>query len=138
MHTLVLGGRLENEQQFRDRGIHQPVLDKFKGGQIVDAIDGYFDLEYQSKLEIYTAELNQIFQWNRVTLSAGGRYQSGTFDTRAAMSYDLVRPPDLTSFFVGSPTNTASIDGLERFTGYGYLIVETLERLWLTGVLTYD
>jgi tetratricopeptide (TPR) repeat protein len=141
MHTLALGGRLENEQRFSDKAAPQLLLDQGapESGQTTGPIippshKTPFDVRYNGQLEIYTAELNQIFQWNRLTLSAGGRYQSGTFETRATMD-NPVGPPIL---FRGTPTNTSATDDFERLTGYGYLTVEPVDHLWLIGGVAYD
>jgi hypothetical protein len=131
VHTLFLGGRLENEQFFSDLQATQLVLIPTTTYS-VDSVP--FDVQYHSTFEIYTAELNQIFQWDRLSLSAGARYQNGTFDTAA----QLYNPGKLQLFFDGTPTNTASSDGFERITGYGYLTAEPLDRLWLTAGLVYD
>jgi tetratricopeptide (TPR) repeat protein len=132
VHTLLLAGRLENEQHFSDRAAPQLLLipsDPYASDFVP------FDVQYRGKLEIYTAELNQIFQWNRLTLSAGTRYQSGTFDTAAR----LYNPAKLDGFFEAGATNaTSATDVFERLTGYGYLTVEPLDRLWLTAGLAYD
>src|SRR5206468_10711993 len=61
MHTLLLGGRLENEQHFSDRGVAPLVFTEEPNGDIRSRVNGLFDLDYRSSLEIYTAELNQIF-----------------------------------------------------------------------------
>jgi hypothetical protein len=135
VHTLVMGGRLENEQQFSDRGARQLLLFSNTNHVYYDHDVEPFDVNYHNQFVIYTAELNQILQWDRVTLSAGGRFQSGTFDTQTS----LTNPPGLVPFFFPrayDATNTSA--DFQRITGYGYLTVEPLERVWLTGGLAYD
>jgi Tfp pilus assembly protein PilF len=128
VHTLALAGRLITEQHFSDRSVPQLLLFNDLPGWISQP----FDIEYNNQIEVYTGELNQLFQWNRVTLSLGGRYQSGTFDAQSQM-----RPPvDLP--FNGTPTNSSSADDFERYTAYGYLTLEPLDRLWLVGGFAYD
>jgi outer membrane receptor protein involved in Fe transport len=73
--------------------------------------------------------LNQLFQWNRITLSLGGRWQGGSFQTQAQFADS---PLPLTS------NPFAQVEGFNRLTGYGYLTVEPLDRLWLTGGAAYD
>src|SRR5262245_58983748 len=122
MHTLFLGGRLENDQRFSDRAAQRLLLipaEPYRSDLVP------FDVQYHGKLEIYTAELNQIFQRNWLTLSAGARYQSGTFDTTA----HLYNPAKLSGFFDGRATNAMhESDGFERITGYGYLTVQPVEQ----------
>jgi tetratricopeptide (TPR) repeat protein len=134
MHTILLGGRLETEQHFSDTGVPEIRIDQFSDRTIAGVFATPFDLEYHNRFEIYTAELNQIFQWQRVTLSLGGRYQSGTFHTEALLD----NPASAAFFYVGTPTNTAATDDMERFTGYGYLTVEPVDHLWLTAGVAYD
>lgn len=133
VHTLLLGGRLENEQQFSDRGANQLLLIEDSKGKMYAADFEPFNVAYQNNLEIYTTELNQIFAWERLTLSLGGRFQWGTFDTSVSMT----NPPGLAPLFRG-PVNTDTTDDMQRATGYGYLTVEPLKQLWLIGGLAYD
>jgi len=138
MHTLLLGGRLENDQRFSDRSARQLLLIQDGTGAVVASDLQPFDINYHGTLEIYTTELNQIFQWNRVSISAGGRYQWGEFDTSAKMVYHAAQPPGLGPLFDGTPTNTSASADFERITGYGYVTIEPIDHLWLTGGLTYD
>lgn len=134
-HTLLLGGRLVNEQHFSDVGTPQLLLLQDGGGNIVGHDFEPFDADYNSQLEIYSVELNQIQQWNRVTVSAGGRYQSGTIDTQMTFK----NPPALVPFLFANAQDTASdSEGFERITGYGYLTLQPFEHFWLTGGFAYD
>ncbi|PWU22156.1 MAG: hypothetical protein C5B50_00085 [Verrucomicrobia bacterium] len=133
MHTLLLGGHLENEQFFSDRQAPQLVFDEAAPGSFLDTYVVPFDVKYRNELDIYTVELNQVLQWERITLSAGARYQSGGFKANAVL--DNPTPPFL---FIGNPTSTVSDEDFERITGYGYLTLEPVDRLWLTGGLAYD
>jgi hypothetical protein len=128
VHTLLLGGRLETEQYFSDLAAPQLTLIR-NNGAITLAGTTPLDVNYHNEFEIYLAELNQIFQWNRVTLSLGGRWQGGSFQTQAQFANS---PLPLTS------NPFAQIEGFNRLTGYGYLTVEPLDRLWLTGGAAYD
>lgn len=134
-HTLLLGGRLINEQRFSDLATPQLLLIQDAGGNIIGHDIQPFDASYQSKLEIYTVELNQIQQWNHVTLSVGGRYQSGTIDTQMTFK----NPPGLVPFLFPNAQDTTSQKGdFGRATGYGYLTVQPLDRVWVTGGFACD
>ena len=141
MRTLVLLSRLTDEQKFSDKTAPQLVVDNDPVfGTNVNTAIGY-DVNYHNSFDIYSAELNQIFEWDRVTLSAGARYQGGTFQTQDQF-YNPVNtlnnpPTSFPAFFLPPATNSVS-ENFERFTGYGYLTVEPLERLWLTGGFAYD
>jgi len=135
MHTLLLAGRLENEQRFSDRGAQQLLLFQDVNGVVYDHDAEPFDINYHNELEIYTAEFNQILQWNRVTVTAGARYQTGTFNADTTFT----NPPGLVPvFFPDTSNHTNTSSNFERVTGYGYLTLEPLERVWLTGGVAYD
>jgi hypothetical protein len=133
--TLLLGGHLEDEQHFSDLAVTNIALVQNRSGAIVQEVGAPLDVIDDNRLDIYTVELNQIFQWDWATLSAGSRYQSGNF-TASSLLYNP--PPDTASFFNNPPSDVSSEDGFHRITGYGYLTVEPLDRLWLTGGLAYD
>src|SRR5262249_2165076 len=140
IHTLALGGRLENEQLFRDHPAPQLLFFQDSLGKIYSSdTSSPFGVDYHGKLEIYTAELNQIFQSERATLSIGGRYQFGTFDTQVIFTNPAFYVgPSPSGFFTNAvDTNAVSAD-FERITGYTYLTVEPLDRVWLTGGFAYD
>ena len=134
MHTLVILSRLTDEQRFSDVAAPQLLLLEDGAGTTVAATSNPFDVDYRNDFEIYGAELNQIAQWNRVTLVAGGRYQSGEFRARNVLD----NPGPLGPLFDTPPADD-SIDGdFDRVTGYGYLTVEPVEKLWLTAGAAYD
>ena len=131
VRTLLLLSRLVDEQYFSDQAAPQLVLDEDPTGAIYGVGSEPYDVNYHNQFEIYSAELNQICQWDRVTLSVGARYQSGTFQTQ-----DQLGNSSLPALF--TPTASSVSDNFERITGYGYLTVEPLTRLWLTGGFAYD
>ena len=134
-HTLLLGGRIATEQTFSDRAARQLLLIQDPTGASMAADTVPLDANYHGDFEIYLAELNQIFQWDRVTLSLGGRWQGGSFQTQAQFTNP---PPGLAPLF-STPAAQASLsEGFNRLTGYGYLTVEPLDRLWLMGGAAYD
>ncbi len=134
MHTMFLGGRLINEQHFTDRKVPQIVLFQDANGTVDGRASTGVDVDYHSQFEIYSAELNQICDWRWVTISAGARYQSGTFETK-----NLLENPTSIPFLLSDPPVRDSVDeGFERITGYGYVILKPLPQLRLTGGLAYD
>jgi ferric-dicitrate binding protein FerR (iron transport regulator) len=133
IRTLALLSRLTDEQQFSDKAAPQLLLFKTTPPGTVDLVaNTAYDVNYHNNFDIYSAELNQIFEWNRVTLSAGARYQNGTFQAQDTMNNPTI--VGLTPSVVADSTS----ENFERITGYGYLTVEPLERLWLTGGFAYD
>ena len=134
-HTLLLGGRIATEQNFSDRGADQLMLYEDPEGTVYDAVRLPFDVSYRDQTEIYLAELNQIFQWDWLTLSLGGRWQGGSFQTQA----QFTNPPPRRARLFTDPVAKGSLDeDFNRLTGYGYLTLEPLDRLWLIGGATYD
>jgi outer membrane receptor protein involved in Fe transport len=132
IRTLVLLGRLTDEQYFSDKAAPQLVLFKSPPGPVGLVATTAYDVNYHNTFDIYSAELNQICEWNRVTLSAGARYQTGTFKTQ-----DLLINPTVVGLTPSTVADSTS-ENFERITGYGYITVEPLERLWLTGGFAYD
>ena len=135
IYTLLLGGRLEDEQHFSDQAVPQLTLFQNSAGKTLGAASEPLDVDYHNKMEVYTAELNQIVQWDRITLSAGFRYQSG--DITADSLFDNP-PPGLARLFSEPAAKESDTDDFRRLTGYGYLTVEPVDRLWLTGGLADD
>lgn len=133
VHTLALGGRLENDQRFSDRTVPLYVLSQDNLGNLVGVSSSDFDVAYRSQLEIWTGELKQIFQTSRNTLLLGGRYQGGQFKTQNALTNTTI----FSSFF--PVLNQTTVADMQRWSVYAY---DTLEiapsRLWLTAGLSYD
>jgi cytochrome c-type biogenesis protein CcmH/NrfG len=142
IRTLLLVSRLTDEQFFSDKAAPQYVLGEDPTGAInsVNTADA-FDVNYHNTFDIYSAELNQICEWDRVTLSFGARYQAGTFQTQDMLTnpVDLLNnPPTSVPSLLLPPAENSVSENFERVTGYGYLTVEPLQRLWLTAGLAYD
>jgi Tfp pilus assembly protein PilF len=135
MHTLLLVGRLVDNQTFDDQAAPQLLFAQSPTGAIYGESTVPFNVGYQEEFKIYSAELEQICQWERVTLLAGGRYQSGEFHTQDQFSNPFA-PPIL---FIPSGAYSADTAGLfQRETAYTYLTVEALDHLWLTGGVAGD
>jgi len=135
MHTMVLLGRLVNEQYFSDKNTTQYLIYGLPPPDITQSSP--WDVSYHNTFEIYSSEVNQICEWERVTLSLGGRYQAGNFQSQDS----FITPANLSAppFPVAPPTFSDSNDeGFERVSGYGYATVKPVEHLWLTGGVAYD
>jgi hypothetical protein len=136
VHTLALFGRLVTEQDFADKASPQYFLFQFSNGAIAGKTTVPFDVNYKNTFTIYSGELNQIIEWNRVTITGGGRYQAGTFEAQ-----DLFTNPGAFNFpgFYNSPAAQDEVSAsFERISGYGYLTLEPVDRLWLIGGVAYD
>jgi Tfp pilus assembly protein PilF len=132
IHTLVLAGRLENDQRLSDRAVTNFVLIPPQGpvGAVQSSL---FDVKYRSQAELWTSELNQIFQSERNTLIVGGRFQAGEIET----SNWLTNVTPFSAFF---PLVDQEIrEDVQRWSLYAYDIWELVDnRLWFTGGLSYD
>jgi tetratricopeptide (TPR) repeat protein len=134
VHTLFLGGRLINEQRFSDRNVPQIILVEDATGKVSSRDTTGVDVNYRNRLEIYSAELNQILDARWFTLSAGARYQAGDFTTA-----NLLNHPTRVPFLLGTPPARGSVDAdFERITGYGYLTLKPVDQLRLIGGLAYE
>lgn len=146
VHTLVLASGLSAEQHFTDTNVNmyqflpaQSFVNSSAHGTNVLAAGGplggptIFGLNYHNEFQIYSAEVNQIFQNDWQTIIAGGRYQTG--DIKAQ---DDLTPGDsgFTSYYV--PTTHSIEEGFQRITGYGYDTVELPTHLLLTGGFAWD
>ena len=132
IHTLLLAGRLVNDQDVSDKGTPQLLLTEDSTGKVYAAGTNDFDVNYQNNFDIYSVELNQLFELNLVTLSFGSRYQSGTFNTQ-----DQLNTTNLAGILPPSTSGSAD-EGFQRVTGYCYATIEPIERLWITAGLAYD
>ena len=136
--TLFLGGRLNDTFEVSNPTQPTLVLEKTLAGGLASVIPIAIGQAYRSEADIYTAELQQIFQLRPHTLIVGGRYQTGDFETR--------NQPGLTAANLGgffSPNEFVAgrqnIDSdFERITGYGYYHLQVAEPLLLIGGVAYD
>jgi hypothetical protein len=134
IRTLALVGRLTDQQHFSDLDVPEFVLFKTVPPTVDAAPVTYYDVNYNNSFAIYSAELNQICEWDRVTLSAGARYQTGRFNTQDILTLS----PNGTLGLTPSTVEASPSENFDRITGYAYLTVEALEHLWLTGGFAYD
>lgn len=90
-------------------------------------------LGYQSDLEAYSAELQQIWQTPQQMLVAGVRYQAAWADTASTLDRPGFGP-------FGVPISVAqSISSeLDRFSIYGYEYWKVCDTLSLIGGVSYD
>ncbi len=140
IHTLVMIDRLVDNQTFTDQAAPQLLFVQLPRGPINSALSVPFDVNYHNSFEIYGAELNQICQWDRVTWLAGGRFQSGTFETQSQLSN-----PTVDSILFAKPGNPIPVTYASNTTGlfqrsavYSYLTVKPVEHLLLTAGLAAE
>jgi len=133
----LLGGRLENDQLFRNTDTFQPILTK-SNATVTSAASLPFDVEHRIRFEIYTVELNQIAQAERQHLVAGGRFQAGTFQTLDQLTLSSGIRDTYRRFFADPPSLTDTRDDFERLSAYSYYTLEVLPCLRLTAGIAFD
>jgi tetratricopeptide (TPR) repeat protein len=130
-HTLVLGGRLENDQRLSDLAANQFVAFANPPGVPGSAA---MDLAYRGRFEIYSAEASHILQTESHTTVAGVRVQSGDFDSISEFDANPSGFPDV----YGPKVATRGGGEFDRRSGYLYHTWEVLTDLRLTGGFAYD
>jgi tetratricopeptide (TPR) repeat protein len=134
VHTLFLGGRFDDTLSLKDKN---PKL-LFLGREIVFD-NGFqtnvflsnpqlFSLHYQSELEAYSAELQQIWQTPAHTVIAGARYQTGWSDTSSRLDQEVT----------GTVTDQNFNTDLSRVSFYAYDQWQPVDWLRLTAGVSYD
>lgn len=137
VHTLLLGGRLVNDQHYSDRDVNQSLLALDSGTMAVTNVFSIpMTVDYRSKFEIYSAEANQIIQREKHTDVFGARFQTGHFDTEDQLALDPASP--FVPYFNSPPGGAATDEPFERIAAYGYHTWEMVDRLWLTAGVSYD
>ena len=130
IHTILLGGRLVNEQRISDKEVPILVLSTNLSGDLL-ARPSRFDVRYHSEFEIFTSELNQLFAFEHDILNLGVRFQTGQFQTGNVLT-NTVSP----AFF--TPVDRTARDDFSRLALYAYYTREILSHLFLTAGLCYD
>ncbi len=138
IHTLLLASRADDTLKYRDPNSAFLFLQKDSSGdtQFADAIGGLTN-RYRSQLEIYSVELQQIFQQPKHTTILGARYQNGDFDTQSRQNLNDAIP--IRFIF---PDNPIAVDDIqpefERVSVYGYHHWSPHHTLLLVGGISYD
>lgn len=139
IQTLVLGSRLEDRVSVDNPSQVTFLVNRTPQG--LDYVEPFFiSQSYLSDLEIYSAELQQIWQRGRHTTVAGGRYQGGQFDTHSLQvgpfgtdNIGFITPDSETP---AQQTNYAVC--FERLSFYGYHQWQVLDPLWIVAGISYD
>jgi hypothetical protein len=137
--TLFLVSRLNDEYSVSDPSQNTFFLDQFGGPPVKSADEFPANETYYSKLDIYSTELQQIWEHGDHNTIIGSRVQTGTIWTTVSQtSSDL--PNNIVFFFPSSqltPPQTIR-SSFERLSFYGYDYWQVLPGLQLTGGMAYD
>jgi len=134
--TMLLAGRLVDSQQFSDKEVPVSYFQAAPPPMPLSGVSLTNDVGVNENFEVDSIELNQILQTERVTLSAGARYQYGVFQAQDQLSNPITPAPLF--LLPAFPVNNSSRSLFERETAYGYLTVKPWENLWLTGGAAAD
>ena len=127
LHTLLLVGRLDDTLDLANPDA-QPLFMRVRTNTITRVRrEPFYNLDYRRDFEVYSAELQQIWQQDRHSVIMGGAYQNGQADTAA----------QLTALGTRMSSQKLSLD-LERLSSYGYYQWRVLDPLALTAGLAYD
>ena len=128
-HTLFLFSRLMDDLTLADRE-HPVLFLRQIGGEVrrVSTDAPGFNLDYESKLTLYSAELQQLWQSARHALVIGGRFQAGEVQTAAVLDRALTGPV----------TDQSLTESLQRGGLYAYEHWHVAEPLRLVAGISYD
>jgi hypothetical protein len=127
-HTLFLAGRIQDTLDLKNPDA-QPLLERFDTNNVITRVirEPFFGLGYDRDFEVYSAELQHIWQTHPNTVIVGGLYQNGSADTFAQLAQS------------GTPMSTQQLDlNMERLSFYGYDQWRIIEPLAVTAGLSYD
>ncbi len=135
--TLWLAGRVDGTYDAANPQQPTLVLEKDSSGATVSVHPVALGQHYQAEAELYTAEVQQIFQRPGHTLLLGGRFQTGEFTARNRPDLDsaLLGPYLMDEFF--APTQHVRSD-FARLNAYGYYHLQPIEPLTLIAGVSYD
>jgi len=133
-HTVLLGARLDDTLNVTDprQGIY--IVATNSAGVNKGATPSAIRSDYQSKLRIYSAELQQILTYDRHTTIVGARVQDGEFHTQVIQRKLVDRIGFLEPFKSGQDITTDFL----RTAFYGYHSWRVVEPLQLIGGIAYD
>jgi len=137
--TLLLAGRFDDDFELTDTAPsllwQRTAVSPFVPGVTNVSVRNapFTQLDYESELVAYSAELAHIWKTERQTLIAGARYQIGTPDTDSDINRQTPLDPDPVSVISQSED-----PNLERFSVYAYENFQLLDELLLTAGVSYD
>jgi len=140
-HTLILLSRIDDKLNLNDSNAGplarttytfvDPGGNTFTNDFVWNPNDT--TLRYNSRLDAYSAELQQIWQTPCQTLVVGGRYQAAWADTT-----DSLFRPGSGPFGVPIDVGQSLDNELDRFSVYGYENFRICDTLHVIGGVSYD
>lgn len=142
VHTLLALARVEDRVSIANpqQGallVFRPDDPANPGQTELTGVQGFVtDAHFKNHLEIYSTELQQIWQQPEHQLILGGRYQDGRFQTE-----NVQEMPSIASVFPPLPAPAAMQDlsaKYQRMTLYGHYLWQIAEPLQVIGGIAYD
>jgi Flp pilus assembly protein TadD len=138
IHTLLLAARLQGTLSLTNP-TQSSLVGFVNSGSLTGVLGVDMHQDYETEPEIYSVELQQIFQRGEHTTIIGGRFQWGDFETRN-LQYPF-EPPRSFFYFPPPPAPAADQDFTTRFerkSVYGYHYWQLPWDFQLIGGLSYD
>jgi Tfp pilus assembly protein PilF len=134
-HSLALVGRVPDRLKVRNPKQQTVLFDRF---ETVETLIRPVIVEehYESDLDLYTAEFQQIMSHPRGTLIAGGRFQSGGIDTDVQQYRARYDQTNYTYQFINSSQDLSA--DFARASAYAYDLWQVLDSLQLVAGVSYD
>lgn len=104
-------------------------------GPVTGSFGEVFDFATQRQFEVYSGEVQHIWQTNRNTFLAGLRWQSGEFETNARL--DLINPGNQGLFTLPASQQSVSVD-FDRRNIYAYDYFKATRWLTLIAGVSWD
>jgi Tfp pilus assembly protein PilF len=139
MQTLVLGARLNDRISVQNPAQISLLVDRTPEG--LDSVEPFFiSQNYHSELNIYSAEVQQIWQQRRHTTIIGARFQTGDFDTSSLQvgPYGTINVGFIAPDSTTPVQNTNVVVDYQRLSFYGYHQWQIVDPLWVVAGVTYD
>jgi Flp pilus assembly protein TadD len=136
-HTLVVGSQINDT--FWVQNPTQPllmVIPEPQGLTYVEPIGA--NQNYRTTQEIYSGEIQQIWQAEDHLLTVGARVQAGEFETLSEQSKVFGKVPTIVDLFGRPPYNAEFETPFERVSAYIYDRWELAERFSVISGLSYD
>jgi tetratricopeptide (TPR) repeat protein len=136
IHTLFLGARLNDTASFFSdpQDALLAVIPTIDGVPTLTSLNGVPMTEsYQGRLNIYSGELQQIFELPSHTTIVGTRIQYGNFNVSS-----LLNSPSEPEYFSTNGTSQNFDSPFKRFSFYGYHEWQIFDPLQIIGGLDYD
>ena len=133
VHTLFLGARLNDTASFTNA--FAPTFLAVYVPSLVSVREMTMAQNFMNRLNIYSGELQQIFEGPAHTTIIGTRLQYGDFETSNLQD---MPNPFFPTFFTSPPADQNIDSDFRRFNGYAYHQWQIIDPLLIIGGITYD